>query len=105
MATAPLSALAPSTLAARAPRRSPARLRRVEVARLRAIAHAPGLTEVVRAAIRRAGAATVHGCREVPPRFSEIISAQSALGGWSPSPRKFTEARRRIEAVRRMPAS
>jgi hypothetical protein len=77
----------------------------VDVPRLRATASATRLTEIVRKAIRSAGAATAQGCNVMPPRFSAIISAQSARGGCRPSPRKFTEARIRIEAVSLMPAS
>jgi hypothetical protein len=60
---------------------------------------------MVSAASSSAGTTITQGCSVMPPRFSEIISAQSAAGGCRPRPRKFTDAIRRIELVSLSPAS
>src|SRR5439155_6560943 len=72
---------------------------------LPATASATTLIETVSAPISSAGATTAHGLIVIPERFSEIIIAQSAAGGESPSPRKLTAATSRIETVKRGPPS
>ena len=52
---------------------------------------------MVRAAMSPAGTRITHGLSVSPSRFSLMMSAQSESGGWSPSPKKLTDATRMIE--------
>ena len=72
---------------------------------MRAIASPVRLSAIVRSAISAAGTRITQGFSESPSRFSLMISAQSTTGGWSPRPKKFTDATRMIEYVKRRPKS
>src|SRR5947207_4546722 len=63
------------------------------------------LVPIVKSAIATTGMTTPHGWIVKACRFSLIISPQSALGGWSPKPRKLRPAISPIEYVRRRLAS
>ncbi len=107
----------PSTIAPPPPRNSTRRSSRTRASSViavprpddrpsvRAIASPMRFTAIVSAAMSAAGARITSGLRSSPERFSLIISAQSDDGGWSPRPRKFTDATRMIEYVKRSPMS